>query len=1078
MKFAPLTALPAACLLLSTGGAAEVRGDAPDAKPLEAAEQLERFKAPPGFEVQLVASEPQIQKPMNITFDAAGRLWVTGSELYPFPARTDALGRPIPGFDKVWQDTLNAFRVGSSQVTPADAGRDSVRILSELDENGTARRVQIFAEGLNIPTGVQPYRDGAIVFSIPNVWRLRDTDGDGRADTREVLYGSFGFEDTHGMSASYLYWIDGWIYGTHGFRNSSEVRDGSGQVTRMHSGNTYRFRPDGSLFEIYTHGQTNPFGLTVDARGNFYSADSHSKPVYLLLRGGFYPGIYKQHDGLGFAPAITDDDHGSSAIAGIAWYEAEQFPEEYRGNVFIGNPVTRRINRDRFEWKGSTPKAVRMPDFLTCDDPWFRPVQVKLGPDGALYIADFYNPIIGHYEVPLTDPRRDRTRGRIWRVVWRGENKAPAPALPDLSKLDAAGLVEEFGDANLLVRTLATNELVDRIGRDALEPLWEIVKPERFVQAPRASGDMRPVWKGASPVQRAHALLALRRLTPEKFPSADHNLFSLARVWEDDLPRALLLKMLATGPERWFEPDFENVASALSSEGAPAIKRASWEAVARAPHGFALDQLLDWLPGKDGDDPLLQYAVKVGLRDYLKNPRAMEDLRELGPAAPDAVDFVCDVLVAVPGAGSAEFILKHLDASRLNSPRAGEFLRHVALHVPPERLGALAAPVDSMKSAPLAQRLSIAAGLAQAGRQRGLALPRELAAWTRHVALEGLGSPHENVVKRAIEAVREFEDDEKLEPLSKIVVGTGRPSQLRTAALEAVANLDRGSEVLSSALSDTSNMALRKRAAELLGQRCGTGFQRFQPVGRANRAHPTGEDACATLLAALPAAPWELAVTIAASLVKNETGAAALLRTIESGKASSSLLRNKVVGMALAQTASRAPGLEARAAALTAALPPEDSRLDAVIAQRVKMYQGSRSNAARGGEVFQQHCAVCHRFRESGGSIGPNLDGIAARGVQRLAEDIFDPNRNVDPAFHQALIETLDGVTLAGGNVRTEGELLLFNDAAGKEVSVPKARVKTQSASRLSLMPPNYEQTLSNPDFADLMAFLLSAPSP
>src|SRR4030095_15122814 len=125
--------------------------------------------------------------------------------------------------------------------------------------------------------------------------------------------------------------------GTHGFRNHSEVKDRQGHVTVFDSGNTYRFRPDGSQIEYWSPGQKNPFGLSFDPAGNLYSADCHSKPVYLLLRGGYYEGLGKQHDGLGFAPAITNDDHGSSGISGIVYYAATEFPEEYRNNLFVGN---------------------------------------------------------------------------------------------------------------------------------------------------------------------------------------------------------------------------------------------------------------------------------------------------------------------------------------------------------------------------------------------------------------------------------------------------------------------------------------------------------------------------------------------------------------------------------------------------------------------------------------------------------------------------------------------------------------------------------------------------------------------
>src|SRR5437870_12028281 len=154
-------------------------------------------------------------------------------------------------------------------------------------------------------------------------------------------------------------------------------------------------------------------------------------------------------------------DHGSTAIAGIVYYAADHFPKEYHDNIFIGNVVTNRINRDRIEWHGSTPKGIEMPDFVKCDDPWFRPVDIKLGPDGALYVADFYNRIIGHYEVPLNHPGRDREKGRIWRIVYVGEDgKNPLPPIRDMTKLSVQELVEELGNSNLAVRTQATNLLV------------------------------------------------------------------------------------------------------------------------------------------------------------------------------------------------------------------------------------------------------------------------------------------------------------------------------------------------------------------------------------------------------------------------------------------------------------------------------------------------------------------------------------------------------------------------------------------------------------------------------------------
>ena len=225
-----------------------------DAKTPE--DERRSFHVPPGFEVQLVAAEPEIQKPMNLAFDARGRLWVSGSTEYPFPAPAD---RP---------------------------GRDSIRVLEDTNGDGRADKVTVFADGLNIPIGLYPYKDGAIAFSIPFIYDLQDTDGDGRADRREVLYGPLGFDrDTHGMNNAFRRGFDGWVYANHGWQNISTIKGKDGSRIDIQGGNTYRVRPDGSRVEWFTHGQVNPFGMAFDPLGDLFNADCHTRPIMLLLRG-------------------------------------------------------------------------------------------------------------------------------------------------------------------------------------------------------------------------------------------------------------------------------------------------------------------------------------------------------------------------------------------------------------------------------------------------------------------------------------------------------------------------------------------------------------------------------------------------------------------------------------------------------------------------------------------------------------------------------------------------------------------------------------------------------------------------
>ncbi len=355
-------------------------------------DELNGFHLHPGLSAHLVASDPIIAKPLNMAFDWKGRLWVTQTYEYPYPYD--------PAKD-------------SNQSGP----RDSIVILEDVDGDGYREKVTTFADKLNIPIGLLPYKDGVICFSIPNIMFLRDTDGDSVCDHREVILGPFDTtRDTHGMVNSLRWSPDGWVIANHGFNNNSVVSGRDGKKVTLTSGNVFRFRPDGSSIELYAQGQVNPFGMTIDPFGEVFTADCHSKPISQVIHGGCYQSFGRPHDGLGFVPDIMSHLHGSTAIAGLEICAGEILPVDLHQQFVSGNVMTSRINRNLLQRKGLTVTAIEQPDLLTSDDPWFRPVDIRLGPDGYLYVADFYNRIIGHYEVPLTHEGRDRFRGRIWRL--------------------------------------------------------------------------------------------------------------------------------------------------------------------------------------------------------------------------------------------------------------------------------------------------------------------------------------------------------------------------------------------------------------------------------------------------------------------------------------------------------------------------------------------------------------------------------------------------------------------------------------------------------------------------------------
>lgn len=1036
------------------------RGDAPDTRLRSPAEQRTLLHVPPGFEVQLVAAEPDIQKPLNLAFDAAGRLWVTGSSLYPWPARRDALGDPIASFAQNWDDNPVAFRTTATPPPPAEYGTDTLRVLADFDPaTGRARTITTFADGLNIPVGVLPLPrpagdrgDTVLVFSIPAIWRLTDSDGDGRADRREKLYDGFGFKDTHGMSSSYWLWLDGWVYGTHGFNNRSVIVDRAGRTVTIESGNTYRFRPDGSSFEVYAHGQTNPFGLTFDARGHVYTADSHSKPVYLLVPGGFYEGIRKEHDGLGFAPAITSDDHGSSAIAGLAHYAATHFPAEFRGNLFNGNPVTRRINRARLDWRGSSPTAARQADFLTSDDPAFRPVQVQLGPDGALWIADFYNPIIGHYEVPLTHPARDQRHGRLWRIVWRGlDGSLTPPTLPDLTRESTTGLVARLADPNLMVRSLAAATL--RARADAATAL------------PRLHAAAARCIAGSDPITDDTAALPLL-LTMEQLGQRDEALLATAFQRPDSDVTVAALRTLAARDrlppeaEGWFRTlvGGSGAVSRPPPDPRAAAPGLAWrivaEILARTPQPWGAPLLLAMQERTPASDFELIYALKLALKSHALTASG-ETLHRWADTGTDAAERLADVCLAVPTPAAAEYLLGHLEAAKFAGVRAAEFARHAVQHVSADRLRALTPVFQSLADAPLAQRLTLAEGLAKAAAQPNRPLPAEAQAWLRQELLAAVGGRDNALALRAINALKDLPLPEKAAPLARIALDPRARENLRVAAVRALP-LEAGDteDVLVTVLDGATPPGLRRAAAEVLGR---------------PNASPA---ALRALAAALTGASADLAVVLATSLAKSEAGATELVERVSAGTVRAGLLRHRHVELALAL---RPADVRERVTTLTRALPPEDLRLDALIAQRVASAGSAKGDAARGAAQFATHCAACHRFRGSGGSLGPSLDGLEARSVARLVEDIIDPSRNIDPAFRLTTVVLRDGGTRPGLNLREDADrVVILDPSTGEEVTLLRSDVREFSPSPVSPMPATFETALSESEFFDLLEFLRS----
>ena len=1144
-------------LTISGGFAADPFADVVrKTEPLTAEQERKAFHLPPGFEVQLVASEPQIGKPMNMAFDAHGRLWITQSREYPFP------------------------------VLPVDKpGRDKILVLEDFAPDGHARKVTTFVEGLNIPIGLYPYRDGVIAFSIPRIHFFRDTNGDGVSDQDEILLTGFGYEkDTHGLTSNFRRGYDGWVYADHGFNNDSTVLGRDGSRITMNSGNCYRFHPDGTHVEQYSFGQVNPFGLMFDPLGDLWSSDCHSSPTYVLLHGAYYPSFGKPNDGLGFAPDICKHSHGSTAIAGMVFYDDDQFPPAYRWNTFIGNVMTCCINRDSYIEHGSTRIAKEEPDLLSSDDPWFRPVMLELGPDGAIYVADFYNRIIGHYEVPLDHPGRDRERGRIWRIVYTGKDVAKHRSSKfDLSKASTSKLISELASPNITQRMLATDQLVDRIGKLAIKPLDKVLRD-----------------KSATPTQKAHTLWALDRLgglDAWDLVAAAHDTSGVLRVHA--------MRVLAE-MDSW-RPVHEELARQGLADQDPYVQRAAASAVAQHTSTANVMPLLRLRQIAPTNDEELEYVSRMALRNQLLPDETFKAVENHLTDTERAL--VADVALAIKTETSAAFLLGYLQRATVSQADLQSCLKHIARYAPARQMDQLRDFTREHFPDDIDLQLILFDSVEEGVSQRGSALTAGFQEWGAQLAaklfesvptnglewrtlpikggqtdpwmlqerksadgnkspfmsslpggekLTGIlrsrdftipsklsfylaghdGSPDKPIRKRNYVRLRNATNDEilvnappprndtaqlitwdlsahagetgyleivdgdtqgayawlaigRFDPaivaVPKIMPGT-YDNRRQTAAEMAtdlkLAGLETPVDVL---LLDTNASATaRGAAAKALAVLSPAAHEQELAAILRDPGQPQAlREACAraladsglpeagkTLAASLASVPQALQTQIALAMASRAEGAAALLDAVEQGKASRRLLQNKTVKERL--IASKPANLSERLESLTSGLPTEDAERQKLAVKRVASFELAQSSSSLGAQVFKQNCAICHSLDGEGATIGPQLDGVGGRGLERLVEDILDPSRNVDPAFRVTLITLKNGDVESGLIRREEGETVIIADSTGKEHSIPKGDIVERRQSQLSLMPDNFSQVIEPKDFDNLMAFLLS----
>jgi putative heme-binding domain-containing protein len=454
--------------------------------PLLPREAIKRLTLQPGLAVDLVLSEPTVRQPVFTTFDERGRLWVVQYLQYPFPA-----GLKVVEYDQY-------IRAKFDKVPPPPPrhfrGADKITIHESTKGDGIFDKTTVFVEGLNITTAVQPGRGGVWVLNPPYLLFYPDKNRDDVPDADpQVHLSGFGLEDTHSVANSLIWGPDGWLYGANGSTCTAKVRvdiTGSPQTTDFMGQVIWRYHPERHVFEIFAEGGGNTFGVEFDDQGRLYSGTNGDARGVYYVQGGYYRKAWGKHGpltnpyALGFYEFMPHTGNRERFTHNFVDYGGDSLPEGLRGKIIAVNPLHKRVQVSRKEAIGSGYRTVEEPFLLTSSDGWFRPVDIRVGPDGALYLSDFYEARISH-----VDPRDnwDRSNGRIYRI--RAADYKPAGRF-DLAKLSSAELVELLAHRNRWQRQTALRILGDRkdrsvtpllrrnldqhTGQLALESLWAL----------------------------------------------------------------------------------------------------------------------------------------------------------------------------------------------------------------------------------------------------------------------------------------------------------------------------------------------------------------------------------------------------------------------------------------------------------------------------------------------------------------------------------------------------------------------------------------------------------------------------
>ena len=942
---------------------------------LSPADSIKKMTVPPGFSVELVASEPDIVNPVAMTFDERGRIWITESLEYPRRA--------------------------------AGPGRDRVKILEDTDGDGKADKFTIFAEGLNIPSGIAVGHGGVWVANSPDILFYK-LGPDGKAAGKpEVVVTGFGRSDTHELPNSLTWGPDGWLYGLNGVFNPSHIKQNGKEFAFTCA--MFRIHPRTREFQLFCEGTSNPWGIAWDNEGSAFVSACVIDHLWHLTETGYY-----HRQGGPYPPftwplgSIVQHRHQKAAYCGLHFFDSDAYPPEYREKLYMGNIHGNCINCDELTRDGSTYLARPRPDFLSANDAWFMPIAQKTGPDGCLYILDWYDRYHCYQDANRDPAGIDRLRGRLYRVRYKD---TPRASRFNLARESEDQLVHRLHDPNVYFRDQAQHLLTERLGKEVSRTRINLESLVFNTDAPRKTR-MHALWVlvGSGALEDKFHLHLLFH------PDAGYRAWAVRAAGNFGKVHELVRKRVM----------------AMARDISPDVRLQVAIAARKIDGMDPIPTLLEVL-AVSGDDKLIPAIIWQNLHSLLEEHAeqflqiaAKTDLGKtpgLARMMPHVVERILGRRKMEPRLVMTLFRLL-TEGKSPDHGAAGQCLGVLARKVQTGEIsGAKAAALreqfgsklrELLVQSPASQLRTEAALLATSlGEPMGVRVVREC--WQAREQPEG-------VRLRALDALIAVKDDSVIEAAGAMLADSkGYSIKFRGQMLAALGKLDdnRVAEIVLAAY-PSMETDLQPRAIELLTQRSAWGKQLIHAI--ADKRIPTSALNVNQVRKLLGSKDAELM-----SQVK------AIWGTVREG-------RN-----------------------------PEREK---VVREMGDFLRKNRGDAKAGMVVFKNLCGQCHKIHGEGFDVGPDLTGNGRASFEQLLSNVFDPSLVIGAAYQATTVQTTKGRTLTGLVVEDDAQRIVLKLQGAKLETIPRNEIDEISVSPVSLMPEGIEKQLKPQEIADLFAFL------